>query len=95
MSGSRVVQAAGRVVLEATRASVQFVKLNSLCTARRLTIGMTRSRPVRPRTGGGSKRLDMLGHLQNVLDDIQANQDADELNSDQGQHNGAAPAHVR
>ena len=33
---------------------------------------------------------DMLGHLQNVLDDIQANQDADEPNSDQGQHNGAA-----
>ena len=35
---------------------------------------------------------DMLGHLQNVLDDIQANQDADEPNSDQGQHNGAASA---
>ena len=35
---------------------------------------------------------DMLGHLQNVLDDIQANQDADDPNSDQGQHNGAASA---
>ena len=33
---------------------------------------------------------DMPGHLQNGLNAIQANQDADEPNSDQGQHNGAA-----
>ena len=43
--------------------------------------------------GGRFEQMeDMLGHLQNVLDGIQANQDADEPNSDQGQHNGAASA---
>ena len=62
---------------------------------------------MRPRTGGRLEKVedstaenggrlekieDMLGHLQNVLGDIQANQDADESNSDQGQHNGAASA---
>ena len=62
---------------------------------------------MRPRTGGRLENIkdgtaenggrlenieDVLGHLQNVLDDIQANQDADEPNSDQGQHNGAASA---
>ena len=56
-------------------------------------IGLTRSRPSRPRTGGRLEKIeDMLGHLQNVLDDIEANQDADDPNSDQGQHNGAASA---
>ena len=79
------------MVLAATRANIQSVKLNTLRTARRSTIGLARSRPVRPGTRGGLKivrtvpprtgvRLekieDMLGHLQNVLDDIQANQDA-------------------
>ena len=50
-------------------------------------------RTVPPRKGGRLEKIeDMLGHLQNVLDDIQANQDADEPNSDQGQHNGAASA---
>ena len=34
----------------------------------------------------------MLRHLPNVLDGIQANQDADKPNSDQGQHYGAASA---
>ena len=64
--------------------------------------------PVRPRTGGRLENIenssttenggrlekieDMLGHLQNVLDGTQANQDADEPNSDQGQHNGVASA---
>ena len=72
-----------------------------------VTIGLTRSRPMRPRTGGRLENIedstaqnggrlekieDMLGHLQNVLDYIQANQDADGPNSDQGQHNGAASA---
>ena len=100
---------AGRVVLAATRANVQYVNLNTLCTARRLTIGLTRSRPVRPRTGGRLEKIedstaenggrlekieDMLGHLQNVLDDIQANHDADEPNSDQGQHNVRLPLAV-
>ena len=37
---------------------------------------------------------DILEHLQTVLDDIQANQDADEPNSDQGKHNGAASVRV-
>ena len=93
------------MVLAATRAYVESVKLNTLCTTRQLTIDLTRSRPVRPRTEGRLEKIedstaengrqlekieDMLGHLQNVLDDIQANQDADEPNSDQGQHNGAA-----
>ena len=33
--------------------------------------------------GGRLERIeDMLGHLQNMLDNIQANHDADELNSD-------------
>ena len=50
-------------------------------------------RTVPPRTGGRLEKIeDMLGHLQNVLDDIQANQDAVLPNSDQGQHNGAASA---
>ena len=35
---------------------------------------------------------DMLGHLWNLLDDMQANQDADGPNSDQGRHNGAVSA---
>ena len=39
-------------------------------------------------SGGRFEKIeDMLGHLENMLDDIQANQDADEPNSDQGQHN--------
>ena len=43
--------------------------------------------------GGRLEKIeDMLGHLQNVLDGIQAKQDDDELNSDQEQHNGAASA---
>ena len=43
--------------------------------------------------GGRLEKIEgMLGHLQNVLDDILANQDADEPNSDEGQHNGAASA---
>ena len=43
--------------------------------------------------GGRLENIEgMLGHLPNVLDDIQANQDPDEPNSDQGQHDGAASA---
>lgn len=44
-------------------------------------------------TGGRLEKVeDMLGHLQNVLDDTQVNQDADEPSDDQEQHNGAAAA---
>ena len=107
MSGNSSAASSGRVVLAATRANVQSAKLNTLCTARRLTIGLTRSRPVRPKTGGRLEKIDdstvkngarpekiedVLGHLLNVLDGIQANQDAGQANSDQGQHNGAASA---
>ena len=43
--------------------------------------------------GGRLEKIEeMLGHLQDLLDDIQANQDAVKLNRDQGQHNGAASA---
>ena len=48
---------------------------------------------MRPRTGGRLEKIEgMFGHLLNVLDGTQANQDAEELNSDQGQHTGAASA---
>ena len=48
---------------------------------------------MQPRTRARLEKIeDMLGHLRNVLDDIQANQDADKPNSDQGRHNGAASA---
>ena len=48
---------------------------------------------MRPRTGGRLEKIeDVSGHLQNGLEDIQANQDADEPNSDQGQQTGAASA---
>ena len=53
-----MVRAAGRVVLAATRANVQSVMLNRLCTARRLMIGLARSRPVRPRMGGQLENFD-------------------------------------
>ena len=46
--------------------------------------------------GGWLEKIeDMLGHLQIILDDIQANQDNEELTSDQGQHDGAASARGR
>lgn len=93
------------VMREVTKVDVQSVKQNKLCTVRRPTIGLNRSRAVRPRTGSGSKRLgpvppragrrlerneNMLRYLQNKLGDIEANQDADEPNNDQGQHKGVA-----
>ena len=50
-----------------------------------------RLRTVPPRMGGGSERLRTCSGTSRMCW-IQANQDADKLNSEQGQHNGAASA---
>ena len=84
-----MVRAAGLVALAATPVNVQSVKAQYAVYREAVNDGLDAIEANAAENEGWLEKVeDMLGHLQNVLDDIQAKQEGCELNRGQGQHNG-------